>query len=99
RAAEGACALEPEGSLVGRLEFPVRRPHRGGQAALGEVALDQPQTEIVARALRQPLPRREASGGAHTPREKAQAQPQARLVQERRRRASQERVELADSTV
>src|SRR2546428_12499925 len=53
----------------------------------------------MPRALRQHLARRQAGGGAHAPRQEAQAQPQARLVQERRRRALQEHVELPDATV
>src|SRR5207249_12013417 len=90
-------ALSPEAPLAGRLDLPRRRPPRRGEPPLGEVALDQPQAEIVPRALRQHLPRRQAGGGAHAPGQEAQAQPQARLVQQRCRRASQERVELPRS--
>src|SRR5713101_1441310 len=65
RGAAGSCALDPEGPLVGRLELPRRRAHRRGEPPLGEVALDQPQAEIVSRALRQHLSRRQSRGRAH----------------------------------
>src|SRR5437660_1553690 len=75
-------AAWPEGcGKPRRLELLRRRAHRRSEPPLGEVALDQAQAEIVPRALRQHLPRRQAGGGAHAPRQETQAQPQARLVQ------------------
>src|SRR5439155_11841678 len=60
RGAAGSCGLDPERPLVRRLELLRRRAHRRTEPPLGEVALDQAKAEIVPRALRQHLPRRQA---------------------------------------
>src|SRR3989441_11376999 len=68
RGPSGSCGLDPQGPLVRRFELLRRRAHRRSQPPLGEVALDQAKAEIIPRALRQYLPRRQAGGGAPAPR-------------------------------
>src|SRR5437763_1682356 len=95
----GSCGLDAERPVVGPVEFVGRRPQRGGRGVLGRVALDESPAEVIARAFGEDPAAHEPRRRRQAPAEEPQAQPEAGLVEHRRRGAPQEGVELAGPAV
>src|SRR6266566_3120707 len=74
-------------------------PHSRRGPTLGEITLDQAETEVVAGAFGQHLAREEASCRAHAAGQIPQPQPQTCRVEVRGRGTAQEGVELTQPAI
>src|SRR3989449_7084504 len=81
RVVAGSRGLDPERALVGLPELVGRGAQRRGEPVLGEIALDQPQAEVVPRPLGQHLAPHEPRRRGGPPREEPQSQAEAALLE------------------